>query len=252
MAIRPASLLHNYIKLGQFDIHKALIENKLKSFSSNFKGAWLDVGAGDQPYRKFFSEADSYITTNTRRHYSQIEQKKLDAITSFWIEDGKELPLENESLDGVVCLQVLSVISEPKAFFKEINRVLKPGGTLLLTTDFLYPVWSDEDFMRHTVNHLNKLATECGFEPKEAESFGGFASTIYALVMRYLRSFPGIWKSKNTFSKIISGIFYIFLLALLPIISLKGYCIFLIEKGIKNRTNYTFNIWFVARKPLDL
>ncbi len=245
---KPASIIFRYIQFTQFDIHKALIERKLKNISSLFFGTWLDVGAGNSPYKKHFSSCEKYLTTNTRRHYSDEKIIEIDKLTTFWIEDGTSLPLENEAIDGLACFQVLSVIGKPELFFKEANRVLKPEGYIVLTTDFLYPVWSNEDVMRHTAFHIEQLAIQNGFEILQKESFGGFFSTIYALFSRYLRSFPGILKSSNIFQKIINGFFYFIVLLFLPIISLKGFVIFMLEKNITHRTDYTFNLWMVARK----
>ncbi len=248
MKLKPARLLSNYLHLMQFDIHKSMINNKLNRFSNKIKGSWLDIGAGDQPYKNYFRNADEYLTTNTKRHYSTEAIKLISGKTNFWIEDGKVLPLPNNSLDGVACFQVLSVIDEPEVFFKEINRVLKPGGKLLLSTDFLYPVWSVEDRYRHTAFNLEDLASENGFSNISTESFGGFGSTVYALFMRYMRSFVEIWKKKSITGKIISSVLYILLLLLLPIISLKGMVIFLIEKNITTNTDFTFNIFLTAEK----
>lgn len=246
----PALLLSNYLKFAQFDLHKAMIHHKLSKLSSGISGRWLDVGAGNQPYRKYFASANAYLTTNTRRHYDAQAASQLDKLTTFWIEDGKQLPLDDGSLDGIACFQVLSVIDRPEEFFKEINRVLKPGGKLILTTDFLYPAWSAEDVFRHTAFGLRKLAADNGLEVTAIESFGGFGSTIYMLVMRYLRSFPGVWKRKNALAKTLSGLLYLIALLLLPIISLKGMFIFLFEKNIVGNTDFTFNLMITATKPV--
>src|SRR5665647_156534 len=196
MNLRPGYLLFEYLYLMQFSIHKAMIHHKLKKKSPEIKGRWLDIGAGDQPYKKHFAGADEYLTTNTKRHYKPEEIDDIDKLTSFWIEDGKMLPLPDNSLDGVVCFQVLSVIDKPEEFFREINRVLKPGGKLLLTTDFLYPVWSNEDRFRHTAFNLKQLSELNGFNQVTVESFGGLGSTMYNQFMRFMRSFPEIWKRK--------------------------------------------------------
>jgi len=248
MNLKPAWLLYNYLHLMQFDIHKAMMHNKLKHFSNEITGRWLDIGAGDKPYARYFALADEYLTTNTKRHYSDEAISDLNNKTNFWIEDGKSLPLPDQSLDGVACFQVLSVIENPESFFKEINRVLKPGGKLLLTTDFLYPVWSKEDRNRLTAFNLGDLAQHSGFVNTNAESFGGFDSTIYSLFMRYMRSFPEIWKSRNSIGKAFSSVIYFLLLLLLPILSLFGFVIFLIEKNDISNTDFTFNIFFTAKK----
>jgi SAM-dependent methyltransferase len=248
MNLKPAWLLYRYLLFMQFDMHRAIMQYKLKRISPTMKGRWLDIGAGDAPYKKYFANADEYLTTNTKRHYCIEDIARLNKLTSFWIEDGKALPVEDNSLDGVACFQVLSVIDKAEDFFMEINRVLKPGGKLVLTTDFVYPVWSSEDKMRHTAFDLETLSENTGFETIETESFGGFGSTAYALFMRYMRSFPEIWKRKKPFAKFVSAFPYVILLFLLPIISLKGSIIFLIEKNSTRNTDFTFNILLTASK----
>jgi SAM-dependent methyltransferase len=246
--MRPASWLSKYLFLMQFDIHKAMMHYKLKHIAPQIKGRWLDVGAGDQPYKKYFAGVNEYLTTNTRRHYNTERSKQLEGLTTFWIEDGKALPLPDHSLDGIACFQVLSVIDKPEEFFIELNRVLKPGGKLLLTTDFLYPAWSNEDRYRHTAFNLKQLSESTGFKVEVLESFGGFGSTVYSLFMRYMRSFPEIWKRKNIFAKAISVILYLLLIILLPVISLNGLLIFQFEKNNIRNIDFTFNLLLSATK----
>ncbi|MFA5971059.1 MAG: class I SAM-dependent methyltransferase [Lentimicrobiaceae bacterium] len=248
MNLSPVSLLSEYLHLFQFNIHTAMMHHKLKRIAPQIKGRWLDIGAGDLPYKKYFASADEYLTTNTKRHYKTKEIEQLEKQTTYWIEDGKELPLPDNSLDGVACFQVLSVIDKPVDFFREMNRVLKPGGKLILTTDFIYPAWSKEDRYRHTAFSLKKLSESTGFRVEVIESFGGFGSTICALYMRYLRSFPEIWKMKNTIAKTLSAILYLLLLLFLPILSLASMLIFQIEKNSTKNTDFTFNLFLVATR----
>ena len=248
MNLKPANILYTYLNMIQFDIHNAMMNYKLERISSLIKGRWLDIGAGEQPYRKHFGGASEYLTTNTKRHYSAQQIEILDKLTTYWIEDGKQLPVADQSLDGVACFQVLSVIEKPDVFFKEIVRVLKPGGKLVLTTDFLYPVWSSEDRNRHTAFNLEALALENGMSVVSVESFGAFGSTMYSVFMRYVRSFPEIWKGKGVLSKIITAIAYLFILLVMPIASLKGWIIYLIERNQIKNTDFTFNIMLVAEK----
>ena len=44
------------------------------------------------------------------------------------------LPLANESIDAAISLAVLEHLDAPDVFLKEAYRVLKPGGTIFLTT----------------------------------------------------------------------------------------------------------------------
>ena len=248
MNLKPAWLLYQYLHVMQFDMHKAMMHNKLRRISTEISGRWLDIGAGNQPYKKFFVHAGEYLTTNTKRHYSAVDIENLNPITTYWIEDGKALPVADHSLDGVACFQVLSVIDKPEDFFKEIARVLKPGGKLLLTTDLLYPVWSGEDRLRHTAFSLSDLSEKNGFFNTNTESFGAYGAMNYALFMRYLRLFPGLWKRKKPFARFFSVFPYSLLLMLVPAISLKGIMIYLLEKNSTRYTDFTFNILLTATK----
>jgi SAM-dependent methyltransferase len=52
----------------------------------------------------------------------------------FRVVDGIQLPFPDASFDLVTSFQVLEHIADPVPFLAEIRRVLRPGGTALLTT----------------------------------------------------------------------------------------------------------------------
>jgi len=248
MYLRPAHLLHKYLTYSQFSAHKAMMHYKLGKLSSSIRGRWLDIGAGDQPYRRYFNNTDEYLTTNTKRHYKPEELNQVEKFTTFWIEDGKSLPIPDNSLDGIACFQVLSVIDKPEDFFTEISRVLKPGGHIIITTDFLYPTWSKEDRYRHTAYSLSQLSDKAGLEVQAIESFGGMGLTCYKLYNRWVRTFPEIWKKKLSFARAMAFLPYILLLALLPFTSFIGMLTFLVEKNNTTTVEFTFNLLLVASK----
>jgi SAM-dependent methyltransferase len=248
MNLRPVQMLHSYLQYIQYNIHPAMMHYKLKQLLPLIKGRWLDIGAGDQPYKKHFAGADEYLTTNTKQHYKPQELEQIEKHTTYWIEDGKTLPVSDQSFDGVACFQVLSLIEKPEDFFREINRVLKPGGKLILTTDFLYPQWNKFDRNRLTSFSLEQLCEMTDFEVLTIESFGGFASTMYKLFNRWTLTYPEMWKTNITFAKILAVIPYLVLLILQPIINLEGRLIFEIEKRNRNTTDFTFNLLLVATK----
>lgn len=251
MKLKAGWLLYRYMHLMQFEMHKSLMRYKLNRISSDIKGTWLDIGAGDQPYKKYFASTDKYLTTNTKRHYSPEEVEQLEKLTTYWIEDGKSLPISDNTLDGVACFQVLSVVDKPEVFFEEISRVLKPGGKLILTTDFLYPVWSRESRFHHTALSLEKLSEMNGFEKIKTESFGGFGAMYYAVFMRFMRSFPGIWLKRKPLTKILQAIPYVIFLLLIPLLSIIGMLVYEIEKNNTESTDFTFNLLLTATKKSE-
>lgn len=99
------------------------------------------------------------------------------------------LPADDESFDMVICCEVLEHMEiDPMYMLAEVNRVLKPGGKLLLTTPNAvssrgldkvfrgYAPWfymqyhKDRSYHRHNIEYdaktLSKLLTYAGFEPK--------------------------------------------------------------------------------------
>jgi len=241
--------VEKYIGLFDFAIHKNMIYDKLKYYHSYFEGKVLDVGAGDQPYRDMFKNASKYIATNTKAHYKN-NLDEVDQFTDVWIDDASALPFEDNSMDGVLCFQVLSVIQRPELFFKESVRIIKPGGKLLVTTDFLYPTWSKADRARYSIQQLERFAQESGFKVIKTESFGGFKSMIFSLLSRRGRSYPERIKNAPTlFIKFLRTLVFFTYLIFLPIISLSGYIIYLIDKKNCNDFDFTFNLLLLAEKP---
>src|SRR5262245_37494020 len=48
--------------------------------------------------------------------------------------EGARWPLDDRSVDLIVCDSVLEHIPDPEAFFSEISRIIRPGGYLCLRT----------------------------------------------------------------------------------------------------------------------
>ncbi|WP_295442891.1 class I SAM-dependent methyltransferase [uncultured Thiodictyon sp.] len=92
----------------------------------------LDVGAGTCLYRDLFAQCD-YVShdflgydgyrDNTEGAYGHI------AIQS----DITEIPVPDASFDIILCTEVLEHVPEPILALKEMVRITKPGGRLLLT-----------------------------------------------------------------------------------------------------------------------
>jgi ubiquinone/menaquinone biosynthesis C-methylase UbiE len=84
--------------------------------------------------------------------------------------DATGLPYEDASIDAVVLTAVLGEIPEPVAALREINRVLKPTGRLVVGELFGDPHFT-------TLTSLKRRSAEAGlaFEERSGNWFGYFA-----------------------------------------------------------------------------
>lgn len=81
----------------------------------------LDIGCGYMPYKKFFS--CRYIGADP------LSSVQPDIICEAW-----QIPYPDQSFDGIILNQSLEHILRPAATAKEVYRLLKPGGSLIVTT----------------------------------------------------------------------------------------------------------------------
>jgi SAM-dependent methyltransferase len=117
----------------------------------------LDVGCGRKPYQKF-TRAHRYVGVDI----DTPATRALAAADVFY--DGRRLPFPDASFDTVICSQVLEHVFEPDAFVRELARVLRPGGRLVLSVPF---VWDEheqpQDYARYSSFGLRALLERAGF-----------------------------------------------------------------------------------------
>ncbi len=113
----------------------------------------LDVGCGEKPYRELFA---SYASAHVG----------VDAVDNPVAElrgPIEALPVEDASFDVVLCAQVLEHVEDPALAVRELSRVTRPGGRLLLSTHGVYVFHpAPVDHWRWTHTGLEKLLRDNG------------------------------------------------------------------------------------------
>lgn len=131
------------------------------------KGKILDYGCGSKPYEQFF-ESTSYIGVDIETSGHPASGKQADVFF-----DGTNLPFEDEEFDGVLASEVFEHVFNIHACLSEIARVMKPGGFLLATCPFVWPLHEQPyDFARYTPWALQQLLREAGFNIIKIERRG--------------------------------------------------------------------------------
>jgi SAM-dependent methyltransferase len=94
----------------------------------------LDLGSGTGYFANITQNqgAATFCIDISLRNLFSIK-KREDSNVSLINAEAEKLPLNNESFEIVLCSEVLEHIKEDTAALKEISRVLKPGGTLVLS-----------------------------------------------------------------------------------------------------------------------
>lgn len=137
---------------------KELLKN-LNSITHEVDGTILDIGCGTKPYRSMFN-SPNYIGLEI-----DTPEKREQAFADYFYE-GKIFPFADNQFDSIVSFQVFEHIEHLDDVMKEIQRVLRPGGKILITVPF---VWEEHetpyDFRRFTsyglISFLEKNNFKC-------------------------------------------------------------------------------------------
>lgn len=152
------------------------------------RGRVLDVGAGEAPWRDLLPVGVEYVGVDADLS-GEFGMRRQSSITYY---DGKRLPYDDGSFDHVLCTEVLEHVSDPLAFLADLKRVLRQGGTLILTVP-----WSARlhhlpyDYSRFTRFGLIVLLDSAGFSGVTIEERGNdiavIANKLIVLMIRLLR-----------------------------------------------------------------
>ena len=188
------------------------------------KGVLLDIGCGIKPYHRIFqNRVKKYygldypegINTDESRVLGTMENRPdLFAKPDIW-GDGMHLPIKSRSIDTAVSFMVLEHISEPDLFLKEVNRVMRVDGIIILSTVQAYPIHHNKyDFYRYTRLGLRYLFEKNGCEIVSIKPHGRFFVHISEMINHYVnrRLFRNV---KGNYLKIAGGILKVILTPLL-------------------------------------
>lgn len=135
--------------------HHKRMQAILSDLASNTVESWqivVEIGSGAKSRRILFPRSN-FVTMDF------VKREGIDVVASI-----SDLPFRDETVDFVLCENVLEHIPEPERAITQVWSAIRKGGYLYLVTPFLFPLHDlPYDFYRYTeysLKHLLKIFTE--------------------------------------------------------------------------------------------
>lgn len=137
------------------------------------EGKVLDVGCGEMPFR-FALTGDVQYTGIDVAAADSFGMTRDGSIQLF---DGRQIPFPDDYFHHVLCTEVLEHAEDPEMLMAEMHRVLRPGGSLILTVPFSARVHhAPYDFHRFTFYRLAQMLSP--FRQYDIAARGNDVATI--------------------------------------------------------------------------
>jgi SAM-dependent methyltransferase len=154
--------------------HEALAGRLIRPGAFDVRGCHriLDAGCGNGRYSKFLlnhADADAQLTSFdlSQKMLARSRKRLGNPRVTHVAADLTRLPYADASFDAIVSGWVLEHLPDPRPGLRELARVLRSGGKLLLlatedtlTGSMCSRMWHCRTYNR---NELRRIAEECGF-----------------------------------------------------------------------------------------
>ena len=191
-----------YQNLNNQYVRDAFVKSQLTGLK--FGSIILDAGCGSQRYRQdcshlnyrsqdfgqYSNDSKESLGTDLLGGSEGYTYGQIDYLGDIW-----QIEERDKTFDAILCTEVFEHLSEPQRALRELARVLKPGGCILLTAPFraLYhqdPYFYFSGFSRYWYQHH---AAACGLVIERIEPNGGYLGDVAQELVRIVRMGP-LWQ----------------------------------------------------------
>jgi ubiquinone/menaquinone biosynthesis C-methylase UbiE len=151
----------------------------------------LDAGAGERQYQEYCRHLE-YTSQDFAQYNGHGDGDGLQM--GSWNNEGLDIvsditsiPVADNSFDVIMCTEVFEHIPKPLTALREFTRIIKPGGTLILTAPFaamthFAPYFFYTGYSRYFYETSLK---EMGYEIEEMDYNGNYFEYIAQELHRY-------------------------------------------------------------------
>jgi len=189
------------------DISKILKAIKLE-------GKLIDIGCGQKPYKKMFMKRFpqlQYLGIDFPMFSlnKDFNASKPDFYFNSKYLENFTLPFKSNCFNHVVSFQVMEHHKKPEIFIKEIVRIVKRGGYIIISFPFIWGLHElPSDYYRYTEFLIDNLLKANNCTIIKIFRQGTFLSTVSMLANEEINTFA----SKNWLNYVLSLFFYPFFL----------------------------------------
>ncbi len=174
-ASRDVALSSRFIADILAKVYEALIKQ-------HAHGLLLDLGCGKVPLYQVYKD---YISDNICIDWANTLHKCPHLDYEFSLNQG--IPLADEKFDTLLVTDVLEHISNPDLLWREMSRVLKPMGKLILGVPFLYRIHeAPHDYNRYTEYKLREFCESNGLTVIYLEPYGGSQEVMLDIIAKHI------------------------------------------------------------------
>jgi ubiquinone/menaquinone biosynthesis C-methylase UbiE len=146
-------------------------------------GATLDAIVRAHPeVRAWGVDLSTQMIARARARLAGLDERAGGAI-DLQVADAEHLPLGDDSVDLVVCVDSLHHYPDPSAALREMRRVTRPGGGLVIgewrlaaplrqLTNWMLPRTPEGDVRVYTGRELTELAEATGYSTLRCDPAG--------------------------------------------------------------------------------
>lgn len=133
----------------------------------------LDVGCGRQPFRPMVDPSSQYVGIDV---YQGHPETVVINPEQPWPDLGQ--------FDLVLSTEVAEHVRDLDPFCEQLTRSVRPGGRLIVTAPFMYPIHDEEDYWRFTAKGVESLFP--AFSMIRATNAGGVFSVVVVLMLTWV------------------------------------------------------------------
>ena len=209
----------------------------------------LDVGAGGCPHREKFNHCEylshDFAQLSDFQIQNQMGYGKID-----FVSDILNIPVPDKSYDVILCTEVIEHVPDPIYAIKEISRILKAGGTLLITAPLQSGLHQEpyHFYGGYTKYWYQKFLTENNFSEIHIEPNGSLYTTYFSLGLTTFKSFLEIVvNDKNWILKLIA---FLSLIIFSPVLLILNPIFSFLWESIFDKKGFTAGYHVLAKKSL--